>query len=68
MLCQSWAASLSSEELDRRAWAWYVHVRQDVHDGVSSWGQKGPVPLSKHVKPKKTFLICFHLIPFRLSI
>jgi len=45
LLCQSWAPTLSREELDRRAWSWYVHVRPEVQTGVSGWGQKGLVHL-----------------------
>lgn len=33
------------EDLDRRAWTWYVHVRPDVAGGERGWGQKGGVEL-----------------------
>ncbi|PGG98824.1 hypothetical protein AJ80_09461 [Polytolypa hystricis UAMH7299] len=46
LLCQSWACTLTRDELDRRAWAWYVRVRPEVQDGVRGWGQKGKVNLS----------------------
>ncbi|KAF7590574.1 hypothetical protein BBP40_002663 [Aspergillus hancockii] len=46
LVCQSWAPVLSKEELDRRAWAWYIHVRPDVQSGVAGWGEKGRVRLS----------------------
>lgn len=45
-VCQSWATNLTKEELDRRAWAWYLKVRPDVQSGVQGWGQKGQVKLS----------------------
>ncbi|KAK4697183.1 hypothetical protein P7C71_g852, partial [Lecanoromycetidae sp. Uapishka_2] len=47
MLFISWAHILSREELDRRAWAWYVAVRPDVEHGVAGWGGKGEVKLSQ---------------------
>ncbi|KAK2809655.1 hypothetical protein FQN50_003712 [Emmonsiellopsis sp. PD_5] len=47
LLCKSWASVLSKDELDRRAWSWYVTVRPDVQTGVGGWGQKGLVHLSK---------------------
>ncbi|KAB8205861.1 hypothetical protein BDV34DRAFT_95014 [Aspergillus parasiticus] len=46
LVCQSWAPFLSREELDRRAWAWYTHVRPAVQSGVAGWGEKGRVKLS----------------------
>lgn len=42
----SWAPTLSPEELDRRAWSWYVRVRPDIQSGVAGWGEKGQVKLS----------------------
>ncbi|CRG86063.1 hypothetical protein PISL3812_03066 [Talaromyces islandicus] len=42
----SWASTLSLEELDRRAWSWYVRVRPDIQSGVAGWGEKGKVKLS----------------------
>ncbi|EAW09623.1 uncharacterized protein ACLA_038340 [Aspergillus clavatus NRRL 1] len=45
-VCQSWASTLSREELDRRAWAWYLRVRPDVQSGPGGWGEKGHVRLS----------------------
>ncbi|EDN02265.1 hypothetical protein I7I51_01780 [Histoplasma capsulatum] len=47
LLCQSWASVLSKNEIDRRAWSWYVDVRPDIQHGVGGWGQKGEVQLSK---------------------
>lgn len=47
MLYQSWAHVLGRDELDRRAWGWYVAVRPEVQDGVAGWGGKGEVKLSQ---------------------
>ena len=47
LLYQSWAHVLSHDELDRRAWAWYVAVRPEVENGVAGWGGKGEVKLSQ---------------------
>ncbi|EUC47369.1 hypothetical protein COCMIDRAFT_35059 [Bipolaris oryzae ATCC 44560] len=46
LLYQSWASILSKEELDKRAWGWYVHVRPNVAQGAAGWGAKGNVKLS----------------------
>ncbi|USP74098.1 putative impact protein [Curvularia clavata] len=46
LLYQSWAKILSKEDLDKRAWSWYVHVRPKVAPGAAGWGGKGNVPLS----------------------
>lgn len=45
MLFESWVNHLSREELDRRAWSWYVNVRPEVEAGVAGWGGKGEVKL-----------------------
>ncbi|KAE9377061.1 hypothetical protein N431DRAFT_542488 [Stipitochalara longipes BDJ] len=45
LLFSSWADYLSREELDRRAWSWYVQVRPEVESGVAGWGGKGEVKL-----------------------
>lgn len=47
LLYESWASYLKPEELDGRAWSWYVHVRPEVQSGVAGWGGKGEVKLSK---------------------
>jgi len=47
LLYSSWAHVLSQQELDRRAWAWYVGVRPEVQDGAAGWGGKGEVKLSQ---------------------
>jgi putative IMPACT (imprinted ancient) family translation regulator len=45
LLFESWATVLSTGELDRRAWSWYVAVRPDVDSGPSGWGAKGKLNL-----------------------
>jgi hypothetical protein len=52
-VCESWASSLDRDELDRRAWSWYVKVRPDVRDGIPGWGQKGPVALADILQLRK---------------
>lgn len=47
VLFESWAEVLKPDELDRRAWSWYVAVRPDVNSGPSGWGAKGQLELSK---------------------
>ena len=47
LLYSSWARVLSHEELDKRAWSWYVAVRPDVENGVAGWGGKGEVSLKR---------------------
>ena len=47
LLYESWAHVLARDELDRRAWAWYVAVRPDVEHGVAGWGGKGEVKLEQ---------------------
>lgn len=46
LVCRSWVSTLDKDELDRRAWAWYVRVRPDVQSGAQGWGEKGQVRLS----------------------
>ena len=52
-LFESWANVLTREELDRRAWSWYVAVRPDVETGIKGWGEKGVVDLGKILKLKR---------------
>ena len=47
LLYDSWAHVLARDELDPRAWAWYVAVRPDVEHGVAGWGGKGEVKLEQ---------------------
>ena len=46
MLYESWVGTLSSSDLDRRAWSWYVKVRPEVENGTAGWGAKGPFKLA----------------------
>ncbi len=46
LLYQSWVPTLGPQELDRRAWGWYIAVRPKVEDGVAGWGGKGNVAMS----------------------
>ncbi|KAI1346973.1 hypothetical protein F5Y01DRAFT_260062 [Xylaria sp. FL0043] len=46
LLYESWAGHLSANDLDRRAWNWYVAVRPEVESGPSGWGAKGQLKLS----------------------
>ncbi|KAG9566226.1 hypothetical protein KCU71_g1487, partial [Aureobasidium melanogenum] len=45
LLFQSWSVVLSSDDLDKRAWSWYVKVRPQVEAGRAGWGVKGQVKL-----------------------
>ena len=45
LLYESWHPTLAPEELDKRAWSWYVHVRPEVQSGVAGWGGKNEVRL-----------------------
>lgn len=47
LLYASWSHVLAKDELDRRAWSWYVTVRPEVKDGVAGWGGKGEVVLGR---------------------
>jgi hypothetical protein len=53
ILFQSWAPTLPKDELDRRAWSWYVRVRPDVESGVAGWGGKGDVKLEEILNLRK---------------
>lgn len=46
LLFASWVEHISRDELDRRAWGWYVQVRPEVEQGVAGWGGKGQVKLA----------------------
>ncbi len=46
MLFASWVDHISRDDLDRRAWSWYVQVRPDVESGVAGWGSKGEIKLA----------------------
>lgn len=45
LLFASWVEHISRDELDKRAWGWYVQVRPEVESGVAGWGGKGKVKL-----------------------
>ncbi|KAM5346515.1 hypothetical protein ACJ41O_009520 [Fusarium nematophilum] len=47
LLFASWAGTLGRDELDRRAWSWYVGVRPDVDAGPAGWGAKGMLKLER---------------------
>lgn len=53
LVCRSWASALSVDELDGRAWAWYVRVRPSVQSGIGGWGEKGAVKLSEILALKR---------------
>jgi hypothetical protein len=53
ILFDSWASVLHKDELDRRAWSWYVAVRPDVEAGPSGWGAKGTLELSRILDLKR---------------
>lgn len=46
LLFGSWMEHIGTDELDRRAWSWYVQVRPEVESGAAGWGGKGEVKLS----------------------
>ncbi|KAI9372670.1 hypothetical protein BJX61DRAFT_506149 [Aspergillus egyptiacus] len=52
-VCRSWASTLTKDELDSRAWAWYVRVRPSVRSGAEGWGEKGAVRLSQILALKR---------------
>lgn len=54
LLYKSWAGVLRKDELDRRAWSWYVAVRPDVEAGPSGWGAKGHLNLGKILDLRRT--------------
>jgi hypothetical protein len=46
LLYQSWSGVLGKDDLDKRAWGWYVSVRPEVKAGAAGWGGKGNVSLA----------------------
>ncbi|KAF7511712.1 hypothetical protein GJ744_003875 [Endocarpon pusillum] len=56
ILFSSWACEtvVERQELDRRAWGFYIRVRPDVEAGVGGWGQKGHVPLRRILELTKS--------------
>ena len=53
ILFESWSTKMTTDELDRKAWSWYVHVRPEVAQGQAGWGQKGVVHLGDILKFRK---------------
>ena len=53
MLYESWAITLTPEELDKRTWAWYVKVRPNVEQGVAGWGGKNEVKLADLLRMRR---------------
>ncbi|KAF5680375.1 hypothetical protein FHETE_500 [Fusarium heterosporum] len=47
LLFASWAGTLSRDELDKRAWTWYMNLRPDVDAGPAGWGAKGTLSLGR---------------------
>ncbi|RGP67813.1 hypothetical protein FSPOR_5648 [Fusarium sporotrichioides] len=47
LLFASWAGTLGRDELDKRAWTWYINLRPDVDAGPAGWGAKGTLNLAK---------------------
>jgi hypothetical protein len=54
IVCESWASTLTSEELDRRAQSWYSLVRPDVAQGQAGWGQRGTLRLADLLRLRRT--------------
>ena len=46
MLYESWATTITPEDLDKRTWGWYVKVRPAVAEGAAGWGGKNTLKLS----------------------
>ncbi|KAJ3472386.1 hypothetical protein NLG97_g11032 [Lecanicillium saksenae] len=53
IVVESWSGVLKRDELDKRAWNWYVAVRPDVQSGPSGWGARGELKLSKILDLKR---------------
>lgn len=45
LLFDSWTDTLTTADLDQRAWGWYSAVRPDVESGPAGWGAKGILKL-----------------------
>ncbi|KAI4718648.1 hypothetical protein E4T48_05148 [Aureobasidium sp. EXF-10727] len=54
LLFQSWSIVLDSDDLDKRAWNWYVKVRPQVEAGRAGWGAKGQVKLKDILDLRRT--------------
>ncbi|OAA70513.1 Impact family [Cordyceps fumosorosea ARSEF 2679] len=53
IVVESWSGVLTRDELDKRAWNWYVAVRLDVQSGPSGWGARGELKLRKILDLKR---------------
>ena len=53
LLYESWSATLSPADLDKRTWQWYATVRPAVADGVDGWGGKNHVRLEEILKLRR---------------
>ncbi|OAA79340.1 Impact family [Akanthomyces lecanii RCEF 1005] len=53
IVVESWSGVLTKDELDKRAWNWYVTARPDVQYGPSGWGARGELKLSKILDLKR---------------
>ena len=51
---QSWAPTLTKDELDAKAQSWYIRVRPDVEQGQAGWGQRGHVKLGDILRLRKS--------------
>ena len=38
--------TLTTEQMDAKAWQWYARVRPDIESGMSGWGAKGTLKLA----------------------
>lgn len=54
LLFESWQKVLSADEMDKRAWGWYVAVRPDIESGPGGWGAKGTLSLEKILALRRT--------------
>ena len=52
-LLASWIKTVSREELEKRAWAWYVTTRPVVERGQKGWGERGRIELRKILDLRK---------------
>jgi hypothetical protein len=52
-VCRSWALTLSANDIDQRAQAWYMRTRPYVEQGQAGWGQRGQVRLADILRLRK---------------
>jgi hypothetical protein len=53
LLYDSWSATLTPDDLDKRTWNWYAAVRPAVADGVEGWGGRNEVRLERILKLRR---------------